>query len=272
MTNSEIKDRENGHNTDMSTTAGKKFIKILPSVILLALIALLAGLSFLPSVRKASSVAVSSEDRLDAEAVRVLGCSRAYVDGHDFSTVMRGAIKAKVLGVPYTQNVTGSRRVCGDEFSDVTESVSAFIKAGIKRECVGGELFAARGDYKDKAFVYGAPARLDREKYIATYGMPATGLVKYDLDNALVSAESLGKGKYRYVLDARRATKYSRNEVKTTVGGKSYPEYESVEFTLTFDGERAVKITVKEKFRVDKFGGTHCVAQFTETFEYPQAA
>lgn len=254
----------------MSTAVRSKFKKALPSLALLALVVLLAGLSFLPAVRKTPKTAATSAGGVDGEALRVLESCRAYAAVHDFQTVMNGKIKAKVFGVPYTQNVHGTRRVCGEEFADVTESVSAFVKAGIKRACADGKYTAARGKYKNKAFVYGAPDSLDRDGYVAAYGMPATGLVKYNLDDSIIVAECVGENVYRYVLDVRRATQYSRNEIKTMLGSKSCPDYESVEFTLTADGERAVKITATEKFRVDNFGGTHCTAQYTEVFEYAE--
>lgn len=255
----------------MSTAIKDKLKKVAPSLALLVLIILLAGLSFLPTVRHAPTVTTYAKG-VDAEAVRVLESCRAYAAVHDFRTEMNGKIRAKVFGVPYTQNIHGSRSVRGEDFTDITESVSALVKAGIKRECADGKYSAARGDYKNKVFVYGSPTSLEREGYVSVYGMPATGLVKYKLDDAIISAEQVSENVFRYVLDVRRATQYSRNEVKTMLGGKSYPDYETVEFTMTVDGERAVKITSTEKFRVDKFGGTHCVAQYTEVFEYAEPA
>ncbi|MDE6401127.1 MAG: hypothetical protein K2L54_00775 [Clostridiales bacterium] len=252
----------------MSTVIKSKWKKAIPSLVLLGFIVLLAGLSFLPAVRNSQKAAPVSAGGMDGEALRVLESCRAYAAVNDFQTEMNGKIKAKVFGVPYTQNIHGTRSVRGEDFTDVTESVSALVKAGIKREGINGKYSAVRGDYKNKSFVYGVPTQCERDEYIAAYGMPATGLVKYKLDDSIIVAEQVGENVFRYVLDVRRATQYSRNEVKTTLGGKSYPEYESVEFTLTIDGDRAVKITSTEKFRIDKFGGTHCVAQYTEVFNY----
>lgn len=252
----------------MNKSIAVKLKKVLPSVILLAIVVLLAGLSFLPSVRGTAAVASARSSALDPEAIRVLNCCRAYAAVNDFSTKLNGSIKAKVYGIPYTQGVSGARTVEGEDFCMVTESASAFVKAGMKKQCENGEYSVTDADYKKKAFVYGSPKKLERDRYIATYGKPSTGLVKYELDGSIISAERVDDDTFRFVLDARRATRYSRNEVRAILGGKSYPEYEAVEFTLTTDGERAVKITYREQFTVDRMGGTRCTAQFTEVFEY----
>lgn len=253
----------------MSNAVSVKLKKVLPSVVLLAVIIVLAGLSFLPSVRSGNSIAVAANHELDPEAIRVLGCCRAYASSNDFQTTMSGSIKAKVFGLPYTQKVYGSRKVSGDDFTEVAESVSTFVKAGIRRGCTDGKYTIARGNYKKKSFTYGTPTELDRDGYVNAYGMPAIGIVRYELDNSVIGASKVDDNTFRYVLDVRKATAYSRNEVKTTVGSNSYPEYESVEFTLTTDpSNRAIKITAVEKFRIDKFGGTHCTATYTETFNY----
>lgn len=252
----------------MSKSVAIKLKKVLPSVILLAIVALLAGLSFLPSVRGTADAVSARSSAIDPEAIRVLNCCKAYAAVNDFSTKLDGSIKAKVYGIPYTQAVSGTRTVEGEEFCFVTESASAFVKAGMKKQCENGEYSVTNADYKSRAFVYGAPKKFNRDKYVATYGKPSTGLVKYELEGSIISAERVDGDTFRFVLDARRATRYSRNEVRTILGGKSFPEYEAVEFTLTVDGERAVKITSIEQFTVDRMGGTHCTAQYTEVFEY----
>ncbi|MDE7107795.1 MAG: hypothetical protein K2O39_05670, partial [Clostridiales bacterium] len=109
---------------------------------------------------------------------------------------------------------------------------------------------------------------LSEKNYKARYGQPFTGIVKYKLENAVISATVVGDNVYKFVLDPSKATIYSRNEVKTTLGGKSYPKYSRVEFTHPTDSERPVKVTATEKFRVDKFGGTNCTAEYTEVFNF----
>ncbi|MCH5165291.1 MAG: hypothetical protein J1G01_02700 [Clostridiales bacterium] len=252
----------------MNTSTANKLRKVIPSLILLAVIVLLAGLSFLPQLRYASRIGNVTAQGVDQEAMRVLGVCKAYAASNDFESSMNGKIKAKVFGIPYTQKIKGKRTVSGDNFCDVEESVSAIVKVGIKRECVDGKYTASRGDYKNKKFVYKSGREYDKDGYVAAYGRPLTGIVKYELDGAIISAEQLSEDTFRYTLDARRATAYARNEVKTTVGGNEYPIYESVQFTLTFDGKRAVKIVSGEKFRINKFGGTNCTAEYTEIFDY----
>ena len=252
----------------MNTATSDKLKKVLPSLILLAVIVLLAGLSFLPPLRYASRVSGVTAQGVDQEAMRVLDVCKAYAENNDFESSMNGKIKAKVFGIPYTQKIKGKRTVSGENFCDVAESVSALVKAGIKREGVDGKYTASRGDYKNNGFVYKSGREYDKDGYVAAYGRPFTGIVKYELDGAIISAEQLSEDTFRYTLDARRATAYARNEVKTTVGGDKYPEYASVQFTLTFDGTRAVKVVSREKFRIDKCGGTDCTAEYTEVFDY----
>lgn len=243
---------------------------LLPAIGLAVVLVLFVGLSFLPAVRgnKNATGASAYARTTDEEALRVLGCCRTVAATERFETTMTGTIKARVFGIPYTQKVTGKRFVDGDEFTEISESVSAFVKVAVRREKNADGFFVSHGEYKKKRFAYGAPKSISRKEYVTLYGLPFTELVKYDLDGSIVSASTAGENTFKYVLEPRRATEYSRNEVKTVLGGKSYPKYESVEMTLVSDGERAQRITVKEKFRVDKFGGTECVAEYTEIFKY----
>lgn len=234
-----------------------------------SLVVLIAGLAFLPSVRNVGTAQVAYAVELDGEAMSVLnGCiARAAVG--EFQTSMSGVVKARVMGIPYTQKITGARHICGDTFTDTAESISTFVKAAIKREYTLESGFSVlRGEYRRGAFVYGAPQSYTRDEYISTYGMPSTGIVKYDLDNSIVCAVKESESRYKYVLDAERATHYSRNEVSALLGGGQYPVYESVEFTLVADGNKVTEITCRENFRVNKFGGVSCKAEYTEKFIY----
>lgn len=251
--------------------AKKNKTKIWITITLALLIVVLAVLAFLPTMLKQSHTeATSVGSEVDEEAMRVLGCCNAYLAESGFKTTMNGTVKASVVGVPYTQKVHGGRTIDGanDIYTDVAESTSALVKAAIKRERRNGVYYVSRGSYKNKSFSYGNEQELSKTSYIAQYGQPFTGVVKYNLENTVVCAEKISDGKYRFVLDPIHATVYSRNEVKTTLGGKSYPEYKSVEFTLTTDGDKPVKVTTTEKFKIDKFGGTNCTAQYTEMFSF----
>ena len=245
-----------------------KLKKVLPSVILLVVTLFLIGISFLPTVRGVAAAASARAGAIDPEALRALNYCKAYAAANDFSTTLDGSIKAKVFGIPHTQNVSGRRTVSGEKFSEVVESVSTFVNAGFKKQYDGGEFSVSAGDYKKKAFVYGSPKKLSRDRYVLAYGKPYIGIVKYELDGSIISAEKLDDNTFRFVLDVQSATRYCRNEVRTILGGKSYPEYDSVEFTMISDGERVIKITSCEKFKVDKMGGTNCVANYTEIFNY----
>ncbi len=232
---------------------------------------ILTGVAFLPTVfaRREMTRAATVSYEVDGEAMRVLGCCNAYAAANGFTTTMTGTVKAKVVGVPYTQKIHGGRTVGRDgTFTDVAESTSALVKAALKRERRDGKYYVSRGDYKNKAFRYDTEKPMSEKNYMARYGQPFTGIVKYKLDNAIISATVVGDNVYKFVLDPAQSTIYSRNEVKTTLGGKSYPKYSRIEFTLTVDGERPVKVTSTEKFRVDKFGGTNCTAEYTETFHF----
>ena len=106
------------------------------------------------------------------------------------------------------------------------------------------------------------------EDYIAAYGKPFIGLIKYELDGAVISSRKIADGEYEYELDPSRATVYAKNEVRTTIDAKSFPEYRSVSFVLVTDGDRPVEVTTREKFKVDKFGGTTCTAEYKERFYF----
>ena len=229
----------------------------------------LAGLAFaLPEkTRTSAPVGASRSAELD-EARTALNNACAYIGGRDFHTEIDGAIKARVFGVPYTQKVSGGRIVTGGNVVETAETSSAFVSAAIKKSACGGTFAVATGKKKKGAFVYGAPAEYTAEEYVAAFGKPFKGLVKYELDGAVLSAQKTGEGEYEYELDPFRAARYVKNEVRTTLDVKSYPEYYSVSFVLVTDGERPVSVTVCEKFKVDKFGGTTCSSRYTEKFYF----
>ena len=252
----------------MENNVKKKWIKALPSIGMLIVIALLAGLSFLPCFRSSKVAVSASTTDIDAEAMRVLGCCTAYACANDFDTELNGRVKARVFGVPYTQAVRGGRSVRGEQFDDITESVSIFVKAGLKKSCHNGEYRVVKGTYKNGAFVYGDGAAQNLSSYTISYGNPPTGLVKYELENCITSATAVDEHTFKYVLDVERATVHYRDEIRSALKLGAYPEFQSIEFTLYTDGTRAVKITCVEQFRIEKFGGTYCSAEFTEQFKY----
>lgn len=258
------------HTTPMKNNRkALTFKKVLPSLILLAAIAALAALSFLPSLRAAPAATVRSAT-LDESALAALSGCRAYLDGHDFDTSMSGSIRAKVFGIPYVQKVSGGRSVRSGNVVECGESASAFAKAAVKTEYRDGTYYVTRGDYrsKTKSFAYGTPVEFSRADYTEAYGKPVTGLVKYELDDSIVSAARVDENTYTFVLDPTRAAEYSRRAVKTALDSKSCPEYSGVEFTLVTDGSRPLRVVCREHFRADKFGGTHCDVEYTEVFEY----
>lgn len=262
-------DRMRQYYICMKNTTKKKLITILPAAIAGVIIAVLLGLALLPALREDKTRTVSAElNGRDDEAMRVLNCCVAYCASHDFSATLSGNIKAGVLGVPYSLDVKGSRVVSGEDYTEAEECASAFIKVGLKKGRKDGEYFVATGEYKDKEFFYNDGRRMDKTKFINRYGLPHDGLTGYIIDGAVISATAVSQNEYKYVLDYHRATEYSKNEIKTLLKTDVDPVYESVELTIVTDGDRAVKITSREKFRVDKFGGTHCAAEYTEVFDY----
>lgn len=261
-----------GNTISMNENTRKRIKAAIPCALLAAAIALLVGISFLPSVRfPQGELAPASAARVgefDGEAIRILGCCEAYAASHPFSSETEGCVKARVAGIPYTQRISVSRTVDGENFSETCESASALVKAGVRRSCKDGAYFSAHGKYKSKRFEYPEPKELSRERFTALFGKPNVGIVKYVTDGTLVSATRVDDNTFSYVLDPVRATEFSRNEVKTLLGGKSYPTYESVEFTLTVNGDRAEKVVCKEIFRADKLGGITCSAVYTDKIVY----
>ncbi|MBD5132569.1 MAG: hypothetical protein HDT28_08310 [Clostridiales bacterium] len=211
--------------------------------------------------------AVANDNALDSDAMRVLSVCREYALSHDFDTEMTGAIKAKAFSIPFSQSVSGGRKVRGGGVVDTAESISTLVKAAIKKECSANKYSVSRGEYKNGAFVYSGAVEYDRDGYIAAYGLPPTGLVKYELDNAIIGAVKVDDRTYKFTLDPGGGSVYCKNEVNTVLGAKK-TEYTAIEFTLITDGSRALEITSTEKFDVEKFGGTNVTAEYTEKFIY----
>ena len=249
----------------MTTSTKKRLAVAIPSAILLVILAVFVAVAFTPSARAANATAPTEIDR---DATRALHNCAAYASSHDFETSMTGTVKAKVFGIPYKISVTGRRDVSGGNLESVAESVSAFVKAGVKRMKVDGKLYSCNGTYKSKSFSYTDTREYSFDDYVASFGKPDLGLVKYELDGNVLSAERLTDNTYRFTLEPDRAAKYSRNEVKTTLGSKEPPSYELIELTLETDGDKPTRVTVHERFTVDKFGGTRCDASYTETFTF----
>lgn len=241
--------------------------RIVPTAVLLIFIAVITGVCFAPKLRDGHRIATATAGSIDESAMVALNNAQSYVAANDFSTELDGYIKAKVFGIKYTQSVSGGREVNGDGFTDTAESKSALVKAGIKRAANGDDYTVSTADYKKKRFVYAAPRHMTREQYVATFGKPATGLVKYELGSAIISATDNGDGSYTFELDPQRATEFCAAEVKHTLGGKA-PKYYTVGFTLYTEGGKPVRVTANEQFEIDKFGGTFCTAQYTEVFKF----
>ena len=249
----------------MTSSAKTRLKAAIPSAILLIILAVFVAVAFMPRARAANATPSSA---VDQKAVRALNNCAAYAASHDFETRMTGTVKARVFGIPYKISVGGGRVVEGGDLESTAESVSAFVKAGVKRRSADGKLFSSKGTYKRKAFSYSEPQEYSYDEYVSKFGKPEFGLVKYELDGNILTAEQLSDNTFRYTLEPTRAAKFSRNEVKTTLGTDKPPEYELIELTLEVDGDKPTRATVHEKFTVDKFGGTRCDAVYTEIFTF----
>ena len=249
----------------MENTVSKN--KILTALAAGAVIVVLMGLAFLPLSNRADTDALAAGREVKGDAVQALYDCAEYAERNGFNAELTGTVKARVVGVPYTLNVRGERRVNGAEFASVRESVSPAVKRGYKTECVEGEYRVYRGTF-DKAtgeFVYGTPETIDKTSFTATYGDPSA-LFRYNIDGNILSAERVGENVYRYTLDPVAADS-CKAEVGMLAKCKTPPEYNSIELTLITDGTRAVKISAVEKFRLDKLGGVDCVAEYEENFK-----
>ncbi len=225
--------------------------------------ALIIGFSFIP-VR----VGVSYADNVDDAAMRVLKRSCEFANSHGFKTSLYGEIEARVFGIKYLQRVYGEREVGGGNYTEHAESVSTFVKAALKKSVSDGRYYVSHGKFKRGKAVYPELSELSRDDYLALYGEPPTGLIKYDIEGNIVSARRTGENEYTYVLDPQKSTVNSGIGVKTALGSKSFPEYGSVEVVLYLDGFKPVRTVCRESMRVDKFGGTACSAVYEEKFEF----
>ncbi len=253
-----------GHNIYMTSSVKARLKAIIPSVLLLLLLAVFVVIAFVQPARTANA---TPSNTIDREAVRVLNNCRAFAASHDFETQMSGTIKARVFGIPYKITASGGRTVKDGDLESVAESVSAFVKAGVKRQVKDGKLYSSNGTYKRKRFSYSEPQEYSYNDYVSKFGKPDTGLVKYELDGNILSAEKTSDTTFRFTLE-QRAAKYSGNEVKTTLGVDKPPEYELIELTLEADGDKPTRVTVHEVFTVDKFGGTRCDATYSESYTF----
>ena len=254
-------------------------------MLIVLLLAALVAFAFLPSVRaagktdftsavraeeKAGAATAAAESKIDEQAMLALEKARAYVAEHDFEVKYRAEIKAKAYGIPHTQKVSGKRSVKDGAYFEQAESKSTFVKAAVRKASSADGYDVSRGEYKNGKFVYGKPKHMTTEKFIAAYGKPATGLVRYELDGTILQATKVDEGVYKYKLDAKQAAEFSKNEVKTLTDTKKHPVYKSVSFTLYCDGDRPIKVTTREKFTADICGGTDCTASYTETFTFAE--
>ncbi len=248
----------------MTSSVKARLKAVIPSAFLIVLLTVFIVIAFIPSARTANATPSTAVDR---EAVRVLNNCRAFAAAHNFETQMSGTIKARVFGIPYKITASGGRTVKDGNLESVAESVSAFVKAGVKRQVKDGKLYSSNATYKRKSFSYAEPQEYSYGDYVSKFGKPDTGLVKYELDGNILSAEKTSDTTFRFTLE-QRAAKYSGNEVKTTLGVDKPPEYELIELTLDTDGDKPKRVTVHEIFTVDKFGGTRCDATYSETFTF----
>lgn len=205
-------------------------------------------------------------DTVNVAAVRMLSNCTNYAYTHAFETTMTGSIKAKVFGIPYKQTVTGSRSVNGENVVEEYQTVSAFVKTAIKKECGNDEYLRSTGDYKRGGFAFSQPVAMTRGEFIEQYGMPNTGLVKYETANSIISAEC-ADNRYSFNLDPSRATRYTKNEICSALNAQSV-RVDSVRITVYTDGEKPIRVESEERFFVDKFGGVSCTAQYCETFSF----
>lgn len=249
----------------MTTEAKARLSAVIPSLLLLSVLAIFIAIAFAPPARTAGAATTSGTD---PDAVRALNNCTAYTASHDFETQLSGTIKAKVFGIPYKISVSGGRVISDGDAVSTAESVSAFVKAGIKRKVSDGKLYSYDGTYKRKNFSYSNPKEYSYNEYVAKFGKPELGLVKYELNGNILSAVKLSDNSFRYTLEPKRAAKYCSNEVKTTLDVNKSPVYDLIEVTLDTDGKRPSRVTIHEIFTVDKFGGTRCDAVYTETFSF----
>ncbi len=205
---------------------------------------------------------------LDAEAMSALSSCFEYAETHDFSVKQTGTVKARVFGIPYTQTVVGTRIKSCDSYCETVESVSAFVKAALKKTVEFGRYFAARGKIKRGKAHYSAPVEYSRDEFSALYGKPDPSFLPYVADGTVLAARKVGEGVFEFDLSPDGATALSRNAVRTMLGGKSYPSYSAVSVTLTVRDGKPLRTESREQFRINKFGGTNCTAVYIEDWKF----
>lgn len=209
-----------------------------------------------------------ADNVVDPDAVAVLESSCEYARAHGFTSSTYGEITARVFGIKYVQRVYGQRVVKDGDYSEHAESVSTFVKAALKKSYAGGKYYVAHGSIKRGNAVYPELSEISESDYLASYGAPPLGLIKYVLDGTVVSARKTGENEYTYALDPQKSTVNCAVGVRSAIGSDSLPEYGSVEVVLYTDGVKPVRTLCRERMRVDKFGGTECSAVYEEKFEF----
>jgi hypothetical protein len=176
--------------------------------------------------------------------------------------------------------VKGGVMVC----SDLT--YSTFVKAGTQTCFVGGTEAYMRTSSKPgknttsttAKWSTDAPTYYDKESYLTKYGDFSTELSVYVINSTTIeSSESVtlnSDGTYSMTLYLNEGSAcYYQYGMKTRGGLKSYPEYESIKMTFTFDSKWRVLETVCEeetKISPSALGGitTDSKAKTTTTFSY----
>ena len=228
-----------------------------------AAIALAVFIVFIAAVPSGSHSAYAEE--VDTDAVSVLESVSKYASSRGFTSTMYGEVTARVFGIKYVQRVRGERKIKGGDYFERAESVSSFVKAAIEKSRSRGRYYVSHGKFDGNRAEYPDAVELSEADYVASYGYPPLGLIKYDWKGNILSARKTGEGEYTYTLDPHKSTVNSAVEVRTALGCKALPEYRSVEVVLYTDGVKPIKTVCREVLVVDKFGGVECSAVYEES-------
>ena len=198
-------------------------------------------------------------------------CAKILSDAESFRTETTGTVKSFV----FTQNIAAKRYVSGGKV--FKESLSdGIVKLG-EQTFVSGDNYMIRkaSDVKSVSEVEWeqSAANYSRESFLDRYGSVQNGLSGYVLNSdtvALATRLDDGEGDlfvFQYVLDSELSTVNIKKEMATCAKSSDFPEFESIELTVTMtDGWLPVSIEYVAEYYVKRLGGVKCVEHLVENF------
>lgn len=200
-------------------------------------------------------------------------------DASYYQSFSTGKIVAKKAITLTTQSLETNRTITPSATFNETKTYSTFVKIAeqiyetkdtiIKREA--SKVSSDSVSWQNNA------SNLTHDQYLKNYGyFPSTPSRFVINEKTIISdieivTNGIGrKYTYKFYLDPQIATYYYKINVKNIADADSYPTFEKIEMTMTFDYKwRMTRIETYEEYSisVSGLGTVNCEASITETFK-----